>query len=767
MPNPNNNNENQMTEARKNLYMYEQQMEIIRFDDAALNTQHRRFTEALHALSRETDRYYTRDEQGNYPVMDGAAFAQFDNLYRQVYGTAASLKAELEKSNERKLEHNDRVWKAVYGALVDSLQDVLGRDLQHLHSVQRQGNETLPALIEQARIRSYDIDGQQLERVGGNLSSRLGFSIPGPEGEIRGFFTESVTTTEMDEIRQLEEEMKERNPRLADLLTDFKQRTYFKVYEPGYLELDFLKEHVSEEIGKELFRNPKRSMALMDAEFRDFNEYLRRLNAIHTKYNTMDVGKLGDNDRVDLKNCAMTTVADLLDMKGLLAHATPVEITYTEDGKKKTKKGSFMQFAEGEDLNRQVPGKGLMQSDAPASIEASSLKRQLADLQVLDYICGNMDRNQGNMMYKLDESDKAHPKVVGVQGIDNDASFTTEEGRLHEMVAPSEMLVIRRRTAELVEGLTPDMLKTMLRNFNLKEEQLDAVWTRTRKLQEAIQSGRTYFEKLPKDELKQGQLHVLEDEDFDQLSMDKLSPKNSDNYFGRIRDITDLAIGTYIAHKRDKLTNENLDAAADFFKHSGEMKALQQELQEADSVFRKRPEYRTVLNCVEELSQADTTPLLHRKKNDIEQKMAQIEQGLAAANAYINHKQEDYNREMQAARGKGQKAVGQCEEKYKGKKSADARRIRAVAKLRQKLSQWKESGKRALQLKEDAEKFWRLQGEAYIDAIREEMEGKRTKVSVKSLREKFGMAEPAQERKTVFRQPAQQKEVKRSNSMQS
>lgn len=138
MPNPNNNNEDRMTEAKKNLYMYEQQMEIIRFDDAALNTQHRQFTEALHALSRETDRYYMRDEQGNYPVMDGAAFAQFDNLYRQVYGTAASLKAELEKSNERKLEHNDVVWKAVYGALVDSLQDVLGRDLQHLHSVQRQ-----------------------------------------------------------------------------------------------------------------------------------------------------------------------------------------------------------------------------------------------------------------------------------------------------------------------------------------------------------------------------------------------------------------------------------------------------------------------------------------------------------------------------------------------------------------------------------------------------------------------------------------------------
>ncbi len=40
------------------------------------------------------------------------------------------------------------------------------------------------------------------------------------------------------------------------------------------------------------------------------------------------------------------------------------------------------------------------------------------------------------------------------------------------------------------------------------------------------------------------------------------------------------------------------------------------------------------------------------KKNDIEEKMSQIAHGLEAINVYLRHKQENYEREMQAARQK-------------------------------------------------------------------------------------------------------------------
>ena len=768
MPNPNRNNENNLTEAKKNLTLYEQQFSFFHFDDEALDEQHRRFTEALHVLSEETDRYYTKDAQGNYPVLDEAAFAQFDNLYRQVYAAAASLKAELQQSNKRELSNNDESWKSAYGGLVDDLQDVLGRDLQHLHGIQRQGNETLPTLIEQARTHSYNIDGQRLEKVGGNMSSRLGMSIPGPDGERRGFFTESASRmTEEEEMEQLKRAAIAKNPKMEALLADFDLDAYLNAIDEGAFEDGVFDEsvHFPESVGF-MFGN-RESFARMNEVYEDFNAYRRQVNLIHNKYDIQNRGKLGDNDRTDLRNCAMSTVADLLGMNGLLAHAEPVEITYTENGKRKTMKGSFMQSAEGEDPKRQVPGKGLLQPNAPLDSDTASLKQQLSDLQVLDYICGNIDRHVGNMFYKLDETDKAHPKLVGIQGIDNDASFSLRINSYNNMIAPENMTLIRRKTADLVMGLTPDMLKTMLRNFNLNQEQLDAVWTRTHELQQAIQAGKDFYRDKAANALVKHQLRVLEDEDFENFRIASLDvgDRHDLNYFKRVVDATNVSIDNYIDDEKTRLKKEAFDAHGAFFRHDdGGMKGLRKALKEADSVFRKRPEYQAVLDTAEALDQPDDSPILFRKRKDIEQKMAQIERCLEAVNAYAKHKRENYKREMQAARKKGEKAVRQCEEKYKGENSADAKRLRAVAKLKQRLVAWQEDGRKALQLKEELANLIKLRtADEFAERIRQEAENRKMKMPMNSMEKKFGTASAA-DKKTEFRQPVQQNDLKHSKN---
>ncbi len=770
MPNPNPNNENQMTEAKKNLFMYEHQMDVIHFDDPTLEEQHRRFTEALHELSQETDRYYTKDAQGNYPIMDEADFAEFDDLYRQVYGAVATLKTELQKEGKA-LTHNDVLWKSVYGGLVDSLQDVLGQDFQHLHSVQRSGNETLPALIEQARIHSYDVSGQPLEKVGAGLSSRLAITIPGANGDVRGFFTESVHSTEEAEIERLKQEAIAKNPKMEDLLADFDQEYYL-----DDLALDDLEDGVFGEYQafpgtvRDLF-NDEDSLSLMNEVYEDFTDYRRQLNKIHNKYKVMRDAKLGENDKVDLKNCAMSTVADLLDMKDLLAHAEPVEITYTENGETKTLKGSFMQYAEGEDVGRQVPGKGLLQPDAPVDAETASLKQQMADLQVLDYICGNVDRHMGNMFYQLDETDKAHPKLVGIKGIDNDASFTLSSDQKNHMTTPKDMRVIRKKTADLVEGLTPDMLKTMLRNYNLSQEQLEAVWTRTQKLQEAIQAGKDFYRDKAEDALDMSHLRVLDDAQFENVKLASLQPSmnemHSMNYFMRVADLTGNTIYDRTEAEKSKMKKDAFDAHSAFFTFADGMPDLQKTLQKADSVFRKKPEYQAVLDSMAVLAQPDNSPIMLRKKGDIERKMEQIDQGLRAAEAYLNRKQADYSREMQAARSKGEKAVRQCIEKYKGEKSADAQRVRAVDAFRKKLTAWKEAGNKALQMKVELAKLMALQGDAaYADRIRHQAGGKKkVQVSLNSLQMKYDKQAPAEEKKTVFRKSVPTKEIRHNNSL--
>ena len=50
----------------------------------------------------------------------------------------------------------------------------------------------------------------------------------------------------------------------------------------------------------------------------------------------------------------------------------------------------------------------------------------LADMQVLDYLCGNVDRHGANLVYQLDDNGK----IIGIQGIDNDSSFARFSGQM-------------------------------------------------------------------------------------------------------------------------------------------------------------------------------------------------------------------------------------------------------------------------------------------------------------------------------------------------
>ena len=50
----------------------------------------------------------------------------------------------------------------------------------------------------------------------------------------------------------------------------------------------------------------------------------------------------------------------------------------------------------------------------------SSFLRDVTNLQVLDVLCGQLDRHGGNMMYKVENGN-----ITGVQGSDNDAAFGT------------------------------------------------------------------------------------------------------------------------------------------------------------------------------------------------------------------------------------------------------------------------------------------------------------------------------------------------------
>lgn len=136
------------------------------------------------------------------------------------------------------------------------------------------------------------------------------------------------------------------------------------------------------------------------------------------------------SDSVNLANhnVASSRVAELLGRGGLIAKSERVELR--EEGKDSGRVGNLMEKAEGREAKELLVEviAGTLGDDAlnPANYSKAvkpmvtgGFQKDMADLQVLDYLCGQIDRHDRNYFIKTNEQGQ----YVGVQGIDNDLSF--------------------------------------------------------------------------------------------------------------------------------------------------------------------------------------------------------------------------------------------------------------------------------------------------------------------------------------------------------
>ena len=90
----------------------------------------------------------------------------------------------------------------------------------------------------------------------------------------------------------------------------------------------------------------------------------------------------------------MTAVAGLLKVPNLIVKAVPM--TVVNNGVETN--GTFLPNAEGLDINRPDLSNPNITGNAE-NYKNTNAYKDLADLQVLDYICGNVDRHQSNFSY--------------------------------------------------------------------------------------------------------------------------------------------------------------------------------------------------------------------------------------------------------------------------------------------------------------------------------------------------------------------------------
>ena len=209
--------------------------------------------------------------------------------------------------------------------------------------------------------------------------------------------------------------------------------------------------------------------------------------------------RLNGGTSINLRNNAMSDYAGLIGMPDLLAHSVPM--TLIRDGI--VTEGTFMDNAKGvSHQSISVSNPDFVYKDDPDSNEEPTPKtvemtgdcvRELSNMQVLDYLCANMDRHWENMFYKFDFSDPHKAKLTGIQGIDNDASFGLVDhqgdGIYDRMSKLNDIKVIDDDTARRVLNLKPEQMEEKIRLAGLSADEVRKARERLTDLQNRITAG--------------------------------------------------------------------------------------------------------------------------------------------------------------------------------------------------------------------------------------------------------------------------------------
>ncbi len=237
--------------------------------------------------------------------------------------------------------------------------------------------------------------------------------------------------------------------------------------------------------------------------------------------------QLDGNSRVDLKNVLMTDVAEELGAPNVLARSRVAQVE--SDGR--ILEGIVMDKVDGVDFALIESGKAVghpmarITSDMIGKVYNTEGLKDIADLQIVDYICLNVDRHNKNLFYQFDGLDTDTPKFTGVKGIDNDFSVGTMIPDPNEMTkalpAVNNLSVISEDMAKkFMDPKYPEKLAASFAKRGMSEENIKAAKARAEQIRNALKENRIRV-------VKKGEWGRGEN------TIDKLAEKH--NYFSNIK----------------------------------------------------------------------------------------------------------------------------------------------------------------------------------------------------------------------------------------
>ncbi len=517
----------------------------------SVSEDYKRYLDAMEKLNDEITALMEPDENG-WKMLDSERMNRLAKLYKM-----AGAQAEIYLYNTR--ETKDPAEQQLQEK-VRALQAIMAADtaaFRHYNPKSPEELKSLPTILEESRIPVMDQGSKQIKSVGGAQSSRFPMTIIGPDGNpMSGMFTKAQVFDPLGDINRIfSAAANKANPNGKQLLDGFmaRYRDYYAQHpdakhsvksnpdmvldllmccrKPKAKETDLSMspDNIAAELAKVCNMTPEAFKAAVGKEgLKALRTGMERI-FFDVSIKTTEV-KMTDQTRIDRKNAGMSTVAELLGIRDVVCYARPMKLK-GPDGK--LVDGTFMEMAQGEDpmapgrLGHLLNFKDLKHSDGRAL-------ESIADLQVLDYICGNIDRHGYNLFYRANSING----FFGVHGIDNDSSFgliTKQSGKTRRMPLPQTMGVISEKTAAQVMKLSPAELGFSLRGL-IDDKAIDAACKRLYILQKYIEASR---EKLPQDNknIQYPYLRELKTKDFADVDLDKLASKQANNHFREIKRV--------------------------------------------------------------------------------------------------------------------------------------------------------------------------------------------------------------------------------------
>lgn len=479
---------------------------------------------SLASLTVKIDKYYKKDKEGNYPKLKNKEIRELQEEYSKVIASGNSfLKVASEDSHRKAINH-----------VVGKINQFLNGELVEMSNILTTEEIEMKDIAEKANSIHVDISGQQVSYEGGQQSARMPITFTDASGKkVSGYFSEYSVFDSEKEFNDFIDECSGGNKLYKEaFLIMANDKKFQKLYEEGKHSVRYknkLQQLVNKKKLEGLFdselshiSNAKKDFSSLknDADFsvRMF-KFLKGCSGLKTKKGILscDAG-VSEGSVLESRNAAMSAMADILGVPDILARSVKMEVKNGD----KTIKGVFMEQAAGIDMKKLTDDSLLVKLEEPLQTKMTAkARRQLCDLQVLDFICGNVDRHLGNMTYITKERSDGTVYLDGVQGIDNDCAFGVMDLNRHywgknRMKGLVDLNYMSDGMARHIKMLTPEILKTTLRPFNLKPEQIDACYDRVVMLQNELERKTKYCKNL----------NVIDDSGFDSLSHCKIKGKN-------------------------------------------------------------------------------------------------------------------------------------------------------------------------------------------------------------------------------------------------